>query len=114
MDKTEAKREYKQAKRPMGVYRIRNTQDGKSYLGFATDLPARLNRQKSELKFGNHRNRELQAEFKALGEAGFVFEVLDELEHDEKSRKDPGEELRLLQEMWISKLRETGETVVVI
>lgn len=114
MDKSEVKREYKQAKRPMGIYRIRNTKDGKSYLGFATDLPARLNRHKSELKFGNHRNRELLAEWKTLGETCFDFEVLDELDHDENSRTDPMEELRLLNEMWISKLRDAGDTVVVL
>jgi hypothetical protein len=33
MDRSEAKKAYKQAKRPMGVYRIRNTQNDKSYIG---------------------------------------------------------------------------------
>ena len=50
MDRSKAKRDYKQAKQPMGVYRIMNTQNGKSYVGFSTDLPARINRQKAELK----------------------------------------------------------------
>ena len=112
MDRSEAKRDYKRAKRPMGVYRIRNTRNGKSYIGFSTDLQARINRQKAELKFGSHRNAELLGEYKSFGESYFEFEVLDELEHDENSRADPGEELRILTEMWIRRLEESGTSVV--
>jgi len=112
MDRSEAKREYKQAKRPMGVYRIRNTHNGKSYVGFSTDVQARMNRQKAELKFGNHRNAELLREWKSFGESSFEFEVLDELAHDENSKANPAEELRILTEMWIRKLEKSGNSVV--
>jgi len=111
MDKTKAKKEYKQAKRPMGVYRIRNTQSGKSYIGFSIDLQAGMNRHKAELKFGSHRNSELLAEWKSLGESCFQFEVLDELEQDDKAQADPMEELRILSEMWMRKIEEAGEPV---
>ena len=84
MDKSAAKKDYKQAKRMMGVYRIRNMQSDKSYVGFSTDLPARVNRHKTELKFGSHRNMELLGEWKALGESSFEFEVLDELVEEGK------------------------------
>ena len=87
MDRSEAKKEYKQAKRPMGVYRIRNTQNGKSYVGYSIDLHARINRQKAELKFGSHRNSQLLGEWKSFGESSFEFEVLDELELDENSKE---------------------------
>jgi hypothetical protein len=112
MDRLEAKRDYKQAKRPMGVYRIRNTRNGKSYVGFSTDLQARINRQKAELKFGSHRNAELLGEWKSFGESSFEFEVLDELAHDENSKANPAEELRILTEMWIRKLEKSGSSVV--
>jgi hypothetical protein len=112
MDRSEAKKEYKQAKHPMGVYRIRNTQNDKSYVGYSIDLQARINRQKAELKFGSHRNSELLSEWKSFGESLFEFEVLDELELDEKSKADPVEELRILSEMWVSKLEKSGNTVV--
>ena len=112
MDRSEAKKEYKQAKRPMGVYRIRNTQNGKSYVGYSIDLQARINRQKAELKFGSHRNSELLAEWKSFGESSFEFEIIDELELDEKSNADPVEELRILSEMWVRKLEKAGSTVV--
>ena len=112
MDKIKAKREYKEAKRPMGVYRILNTQNGKSYVGFSTDLQARINRQKTELKFGSHRNKELLGEWKSFGESCFEFEILDELDHDENSKADPVEELRILCEMWIRKIEKAGGLVV--
>ena len=112
MDRSEAKRDYKQTKRPMGVYRIRNTRNGKSYVGFSTDLQARINRQKAELKFGSHRNEELLREWKSFGESSFEFEVLDELAHEEDSTANPVEELRMLAEMWIHKLEKLGSSVV--
>ena len=112
MDRSEAKKEYKQAKRPMGVYRIRNTQNDKSYVGYSIDLQARINRHKAELKFGNHRNSELLGEWKSFEESSFEFAVLDELELDENSMADPVEELRILCEMWVRKLEKAGSTVV--
>ncbi|MEJ2168115.1 MAG: GIY-YIG nuclease family protein [Desulfobacterales bacterium] len=112
IDRSEAKRDYKQTKRPMGVYRIRNTRNGKSYVGFSTDLQARMNRQKAELRFGSHRNAELLSEWKSFGEASFEFEILDELAHDDNAKADPAEELRILAEMWVHKLEGSGSPVV--
>jgi hypothetical protein len=112
MDKSVAKKAYKLAKRPMGVYRIRNTRNDKSYLGFSADLPAIINRHKAELKFGTHRNRELQEEWNLFGESSIQFEVIDELRHDENSSTSPIEELQVLTEMWICKLEKAGYSVV--
>jgi len=114
MDRSEAKKNYKQQKRPMGVYRIRNTRSGKSYVGYSTDLQARINRQKTELKFGSHRNKELLDEWKALGESTFEFEVLDELEHEENSNADPAEELRVLCDLWVRRLEKDGAIVAAL
>ena len=96
----------------MGVYRIRNSKRGKSYIGYSIDLQAIMNRQKAELKFGSHRNAELLGEWKSLGESAFEFEVLDELERDDQSNADPTEELRILSEMWISKIEKAGDLAV--
>ena len=112
MDRSKVKKEYKQAKRPMGVYRIRNTQNDKSYVGYSIDMQARINRQKTELRFGSHRNSELLSEWKSFGESSFEFEVLDELELDDNSTADPSEELRILSEMWVTKLKKAGDTVL--
>ena len=114
MDRSKAKRDYKQAKRPMGVYRILNKQTGKSYIGFSTDLQARMNRQKAELKFGGHRNKALLDEWQLFGESCFEFEILDELEPDENSKANPVEELRILCEMWTRKLEKAGGSVIAL
>jgi hypothetical protein len=112
MDKSTVKKDYKQTKRVMGVYRIRNTRSEKSYIGFSIDLTSRINRHKSELKFGSHRNVELSEEWISLGESAFEFEVLDKLDHKEDSQASPVEELRILAEMWIRKLENTGSAVL--
>jgi hypothetical protein len=112
VDKAAAKKHYKQTKRPMGVYRIRNTRNDKSYIGFSMDLTARMSRHKAELKFGSHRNAELQGEWNSLGESSFEFEVLDELAHKEVFSGEPVEELRMLAAMWIRKLEDGGCFVV--
>jgi hypothetical protein len=111
MNKSTAKKDYKQAKRVMGVYRIRNMRNGKSYVGFSIDMPGRINRHKAELRFGSHRNLELLGEWNSLGESSFEFEVLDKLDHKEDSQTNPIEELRILAEMWIRKLENTGSVV---
>jgi len=51
-------------------------------------------------------------EWKSLGESSFEFEVLDELERDENSKTTPGEELRILHEMWLHKIEKTGDLIV--
>jgi hypothetical protein len=112
MDKSTMKKAYKEAKRPMGVYRITSTRNDKVYIGFGTDLPARLNRHKAELKFGNHRNRELQEIWNSLGDSAIKFEVLDVLDHEEDTQANPAEELHILAEMWIKKLEKAGDSIV--
>ena len=112
MDKSAIKKAYKQARQPMGVYRIRNSQNDKVYIGSATDLPARFNRHKAELKFGSHRNRELQEIWNSFGESAFEFEILDVLDHEENTQANPGEELHIFAEMWIQKLKKAGDSIV--
>jgi predicted GIY-YIG superfamily endonuclease len=96
MDKSETKRAYKQSKRPMGVYSIRNSQNDIVYIGFATDLEARFNRHKAELKFGNHRNKELQKICSSYGESALEFEILDLLDQKEGTKASLDEELHVL------------------
>jgi group I intron endonuclease len=112
MDKSEIKKIYKQANRPMGVYRIRNSYNDKVFIGFATNLQARFNRHKAELKFGNHRNRELQEIWNSFGESAFEFEILDVLDQEENAQANHNEDLRVLAEMWIQKLQKGGDSIV--
>jgi hypothetical protein len=112
MDKSAAKKAYKETKRPMGVYRIKDTRNNTVYIDFATDLSAKINRHKAELRFGSHQNKKLQEAWNSSGEASLEFEILDMLDHEENSQVSPVEELHVLVEMWIRKLEKAGYSVV--
>ena len=104
MDRKARIREYKETPRPMGVFRVRNTADGKSFVGSSRDLPAMLNRQRFQLELGSHPNRALQKDWNELGPGAFEFEVLDTLKPTEQSEHDVAEDLKVLVEMWLQKL----------
>mgnify|MGYP001794883420 CR=1 FL=1 len=60
--KKKLKDEYKQQKISMGVFQIRNTINGKLYVGSSINLTAIWSRNRVELNFGNHRNVVLQSD----------------------------------------------------
>ncbi len=70
---------YKEKKPLMGVFQILNTSNNKRWIEGSTNMEARWNRHKSELRFGSHRNHTLQQDWNKVGEAGFAFSVLQEL-----------------------------------
>ncbi len=109
MDKKALLREYKETPRPAGVYRIRNTVNGRTLVGSSVNLPAILNRHRSELRAGGHRNRELQKEWTEFGPDAFEFEVLDTLAEPDGPDYDPSADLRALEELWLDKLSPYGE-----
>ncbi|HEX8392254.1 MAG TPA: GIY-YIG nuclease family protein [Longimicrobium sp.] len=105
MNKREMVRAYKEAARPMGVYRVHNTRTDRSLVARSVDLPASLNRERSQLRFAGHRNRELQADWNAMGPDAFVFEVLDTLTPPEdQPGYDPAADLEVLEAMWRERL----------
>ncbi|NMH88684.1 GIY-YIG nuclease family protein [Flavivirga algicola] len=57
-----------------------------------------------ELKFGNHRSKDLQNDWNEYWEGNFVFEVLSELEKNEKENINYDVELNILQDMLIEEL----------
>jgi hypothetical protein len=109
MDKKALTREYKEAARPMGVYQIRNTVNGKVLIGASVNLNAILNRHRAELRMGGHRNRELQKDWAEFGAEAFEFEALDTLAPPEQSGYDPSGDLRALEELWLDKLSPFDE-----
>ena len=102
-------REYKETLLPAGVFRIRNTATGKSLVGSTANLPGALNRHRFQLERGSHPSRELQTDWNALGADSFEFEVLDRLKPADKPGYDATEDLQVLKELWIEKLKATGE-----
>ena len=95
------KEEYKQRKFKIGVFQIRNTQNGKVLIGSSLNLDAIWNRNKMELNFGTHRNEELQKEWKEFGMEKFVFEVLGEIEQKDDVVIDLEAEVKTLEAMYI-------------
>jgi hypothetical protein len=109
MDRKALTREYKETRRPMGVFRVRNNVNGKSLVGKTTDLPAMLNRQRSHLRMGNHPNPALRKDLSEYGAEAFEVEVLDTLDAPERDDYDPSADLRTLEQMWLDKLTPYGE-----
>ncbi len=110
MDRKALARAYKESRRPMGVYCVRNLQTGTTLIGCSTDLPSILNREQTSLRFGGHPNRRLQQEWTTFGPDAFVFELLDTLAWPEDSPSfDPSADLLVLEGMWRERLQPNGE-----
>ena len=104
MDRKALIRQYKESRRPMGVFRVRNTADGRSLVGTSIDLPAMLNRQRAQLRLGAHPNRALQKDWNELGAEAFEFEILDTLTPPDEPDYDSSSDLRVLEDLWLEKL----------
>ncbi len=108
VDRKELIRQYKNTRRPVGVFRIRNKVDEKSFVASSVDLPSALNRHRSQLNGGVHANRALQADWDRLGADAFEFESLDVLSPREQPEWNPSDDLRELELLWLEKLRPFG------
>jgi len=102
-------REYKESRRPMGVFQVRNTTNGKCLIGTSVDLPSMLNRLRTQLRLGAHGNRELQQDWNRLGSDAFAFEVLDTLPPADQADHDPTDDLGVLERLWLDKLKPFGD-----
>ncbi len=104
MNRKDLLRQYKEARPPMGVYRVRNTVNGRSLVGASANLPAILNRHRAQLRLGAHTNVGLQKDWNELGPEAFEFEVLDTLAAPDRPDYDPSDDLRVLEKLWLEKL----------
>lgn len=103
--KKELRDEYKQMDFPMGVYQIKCLKNEKSLIDNSVDMASKWNRHKMELKFGNHRNKELQQDWNQYGEDNFAFEVLSKLKKPEEENLNINKELKALQDLIIEELK---------
>ena len=108
--RAELKQAYKEKPPPMGVYAVRNRANGKVLVGSSLNLQGMLNRIRFELATGIHRTYPaLQEDWNRHGADSFAFEVLDVLPPQEEPGTDPKEELRVLESLWLERLRPYGE-----
>ncbi len=109
LNKKELIKRYKQTIIAMGIYQIKNTMNGKIFIGSAKDLHGIINSNKFQLKNGSHFNKEMQNDYNQFGEDKFVFEVLDYLKPKEDQNYNYSKELKVLEEMWLEKLLPYNE-----
>lgn len=86
-----------------GVYRIRNTVNGKVYVGSSVDVHDRLRHHRESLARNTHINRHLQAAFNAYGADAFEFDVVDAIWDAKKKREAGTLKAQLLgwEQLWI-------------
>jgi hypothetical protein len=100
-------RAYKETPLPAGVFRVRNRESGRTFLGSSPNLPGMLNRQRFQLEMGSHPSTSLQADWNAGGEQVLAFEVLDTLPVPE-GPSNQAEDLEALKELWRERLEAEG------
>jgi hypothetical protein len=103
------KREYKERKKPAGVFQVKNTKNGKVLLGSSLNLEGALNRHRFELRMGSHRSKELQKDWNEQGPDAFVFEILEDVKVRDVPYFDLSDELTLLEQIWIEALQPFSE-----
>lgn len=106
--RSDLKREYKERKRPMGVFLVRNRRSGRFQVHAALDLQAAMNRLRAEITPATNPNLELLRDWKAMGAEAFEVRVLDELKPRDVPGWDPREDLAELAAMWREKLAGEG------
>lgn len=91
--------EYKQKKPIIGVFQVKNNKTGMVLIEASPNVNSKWNRHRTELRFGSHRNKKLQADWSESGEENFTFSVLSNLEIKEGDEFDVHSELKILQKM---------------
>ena len=104
MDRKAAIRDYKSSHRPMGVYQIRNSVNGKVWIDSSVNVPAKFNRYRLQLDAGSHVSKDLQSDWNEFGPAAFEFELLETLESRSDPSYDYASDLEVLEELWLEKL----------
>jgi len=105
----ELKREYKERKKPAGVFQVKNTANGKVLVGSSLNLEGSLNKHKFQLFTGKHMNRALQADYDTYGPDRFIFEILEVVRVKDTPEFSIEDELTLLEQIWMEDLKPFGD-----
>jgi group I intron endonuclease len=103
------KREYKESAKQAGLFVIKNSVNGKIYLGSSLNLHGPLNKHRFMLSMRSHLNKMLQQEWKEFGADSFTFEIVEVVENKDDPNFSIEDELTLLEEIWAEKLQPFGE-----
>lgn len=103
------KQQYLDVPSRAGVYAVRNLVTGRALVAGSANVQGALNRHVFELRQGNHRDAQLLEDWKAHGEASFVFEVVDRVKPRTEPDFDAARELELLVALWRLEMPCGGE-----
>lgn len=106
--KKELKQQYKEIPIEAGIYQIKNTVDGKVFIGSTRNLKT-LNGVRMTLETGMSYNKELQQEWNQFGKDAFIFEVLEILKKKDDPYFNEKEALAELESKWLEEIRPFGE-----
>jgi hypothetical protein len=109
IDKKKLKEEYKTVVQPKGIFALRNTENGKVFLGSSLNLKNKDLTLKMSLNNGNHFNFALQEDWNKCGEDAFIYEVLETLELKDDTTYNYSEDLEILEMLWVDKFRPLSE-----
>lgn len=102
-------REYKERRKPAGVFMVKNTANGKVLLGSSLNLEGPWNGLRFMLRNGKHENKALQADWSTFGEERFSFEILETVPERSDAGLNVEDELTLLEALWLERLQPFGE-----
>ncbi len=109
LDKTAAKLEYKLSHRPMGVFQIRNSANGRVFIDSSINIPGKINRHKFALNMGKHASKSLQADWNEFGGDAFEFEVLEDVQPRSDVNYDYAADVATLESLWLEKFDPLGD-----
>ncbi|MDT3695273.1 MAG: GIY-YIG nuclease family protein [Ignavibacterium sp.] len=108
INKKQIKEDYKLKKQPAGIFAVHNLHDNKMFIGISKDLPSVIRRFQFTLKMESFPFQQLIDDYKKLGEKEFEIKILDELELKDETQQEIDKELKMLEKIWIEKLKEEG------
>jgi hypothetical protein len=109
IDKKKLKQDYKNTIPDKGVFAIKNTKNGKVFLGGSLNLYNIDGRNKFRLNTGSHYNERLQKDWNTYGEGAFTFEILEKLKLKDDVNYNYDEDLKILEMMWVGKFQPIAE-----
>jgi hypothetical protein len=110
MDRRQVIKEYKKTLQPMGIVQVKNIKNGRVYITASANTAGTINSIRFQLKMGSFLpSPALAADWKELGEQGFLIEVIDDLKPIDDPEHDYREDLKTLEAIWLDKLKPYGE-----
>lgn len=93
----------------IGVFQIKNSINGKIYIGSSSDLIAVWNSQRFQLEAGLHPCAALQSDWNTFGSENFSYEIIEEINQNDDAPKDYTKDIKVLEELIIDEMQPFGE-----